>query len=187
MSDGDEQVDPLLVKTTGLHVRCLRQGRGQAQVDLAGPQAHEQPVPVVLHKRETDERVLGTEVLQQPRHGLPAERVQEPERHAAAGGMHVAREVLKCAGETGHGPFGGLEQVPAVTGQPDRTAGAGEQRHPEFGFQPGDRARQRGLRDTKQFGRAGEVFLAGYDDELAEPGHKGLKCGFGLVGSFMHI
>ena len=144
-------------------------------------------MPVVLHQCEADERVLGTEVLQQPRHGLPAERVQEPERHAAAGGMRVAREVLNCAGESGHGPFGGIEQVPAVTGQPDRTAGAGEQWHPELGFQPGDRARQRGLRDAKQFGGTGEVLLTGHDDELPEPGHEGVKRGFGAGISFMHI
>jgi hypothetical protein len=71
----DVQVDPLLVEPARAQVRRLRQRRGQAQVDLAVPQAREQPVPVVLHQREPDQRAPAAEVLQQPRHGLAAERV----------------------------------------------------------------------------------------------------------------
>jgi hypothetical protein len=129
----------------------------------------------------------GAEVLQQPRHGLPAERVQEPERHAAAGRVRLAREALKRARKGDHGPFSGIEQVPAVSGQPDRTAGTGEQRHPEIGFQPCDRAGQRGLRDAEQLRGAGEVLLAGHDDELAEPGREGIERAVSIAWGVMHI
>jgi hypothetical protein len=145
----DEQVDPLLGESAGEHVRAGWQRRGQAEVQVAVAQPREQLVPAVLHEPEAHLRVRCAEVLQQLRHDLGAEGVQEAERDPATRRVRLAGHVLDGGRQGGERSFGGIQQVPAVPGQLDRTAGAGEQRQAKLGFQPGDRPGESRLGDSQ--------------------------------------
>ena len=166
---GDDQAQLLFVQAAGDQVRGVRDGRGQAQVQLARAQPLEHRLAVVLDEAEADAGVVGAEGADQARARSrrpwcagsrrrpcrwPGRRPRGPRRRPARSRRGPVRRSARKVR-----PAGVRETVRPL---------AGEQVDAQVLFEADHGPGERGLRDLHLLGGAGDVLGAGDAGEVRE-------------------
>ena len=158
---GDDQTEFLFVQAAGDQVGGVGYGRGEAEVQLAGAQAFDHGLAVVLYEGEADAGMVGAEGAEQTRHGLGAHGVQEAEGDLAGGGVGVGAHLVGGPLDLREGPLDGAEERTARGREGDGPSPAGEQLDTQVLFEADHGPGERRLRDLHLLGGAGDVLGAG--------------------------
>lgn len=113
---GDDQAQPLLVEAAGDEVRGVGDGRGEAEVEAARPEALDHRLAVVLDELEADPGVVDAEGADQAGHRLGSHGVQEAEGDLARRGVGVGAYGVGGLLHLGQGAFGGAQEGAAAWG-----------------------------------------------------------------------
>lgn len=165
---GNDQAQPLFVEAAADEVRGVRDGRGEAEVEAARPQALDHRLAVVLDELEADPGVVDPEGADEGGHRLGAHRVEEAEGDLARCRVGVGADRVGGLLDLGQRAFGRAEEGAAGGGEGDGPAPAGEQGDAQVLFEPDHGARQGRLRDSELVRGAGDVLVPGHGLEVRE-------------------